>query len=97
VLRRLLNNLPSNRLTATALEAFLKVAGYKMFNTFRGQFGKVLQYIEATVLTDLVKHGDVETHAVQARLESYLTSRDFQIEPEGRHLPQHDYSSEIRA
>jgi hypothetical protein len=41
--RRLLNQLPANRLTATALDAFLKVAGFRMAAAYGRQFLKLLQ------------------------------------------------------
>lgn len=40
---RLLNALPANRVTATAVDAVLKVAGYRMHLAYRGQFSKLLQ------------------------------------------------------
>ena len=42
---RLLNGLPVNRTTATALHAFLQTAGFRMHNVFKGQFVKLLQCI----------------------------------------------------
>jgi len=41
--RRLLNHLPANRLTATALDAFLKMAGFRMAAAYGRQFVKLLQ------------------------------------------------------
>lgn len=43
--RRLLNSLPANRATGTALVAFLQTAGYRLFMVYKGQFIKVLKYI----------------------------------------------------
>ena len=40
---RLLNHLPANRATATALDAFLKAAGYRMAAAYGRQFEKLLQ------------------------------------------------------
>lgn len=42
---RLLNGLPANRTTATALHAFLQTAGFRMHQVFKGQFVKLLQCI----------------------------------------------------
>lgn len=42
---RLLNSLPANRATGTALVAFLQTAGYRLFMVYKGQFIKVLKYI----------------------------------------------------
>lgn len=42
---RLLNELPANRTTATALAVFLKIAGYQMWGRYKGQFIKMLQVV----------------------------------------------------
>ena len=51
--RRLLNHLPATRLTATALEAFLRVAGYALYRAYRGQFVKLLQLVDQSFLAAL--------------------------------------------
>eukprot|EP00884_Botryococcus_braunii_P002466 jgi/Botrbrau1/1221/Bobra.0163s0028.2 len=96
-LARLLNHLPGNRIVATALDAFLKVAGYKLHLTYRGQFLKLVQYVGENTLSDLDRHGDHEARAVHARLETYLQNRAFEVQPEGRTLPESDLSSLERA
>ena len=50
---RLLNSLPPTRLTATALEAFLRVTGFRLYGVFRGQFVKLLHYIDREFLAAL--------------------------------------------
>lgn len=40
---RLLNHLPANRVTATALDAFLRAAGFRMAAAYGRQFEKLLQ------------------------------------------------------
>lgn len=42
---RLLNGLPANRTSATALHAFLQTAGFRMHQEFKAQFIKLLQCI----------------------------------------------------
>lgn len=96
-MRRVLNHLPVNRITATALDSFLTVAGYKLSLTFRGQFFKLAQYIVENTLPDLERDNDHDARAVHARLETYLCSRAFNVEPEGRTLPESDLSSLERA
>jgi GLE1-like protein len=54
---RLLNHLPATRLTATALEAFLRVAGYALFRAYRGQFVKLLQLVDQSFLAALQQVG----------------------------------------
>lgn len=55
LLCRLLNELPATRLTATALEAFLKVAGYRLYAAFRSQFVRLLHFVDQVFLVDLRK------------------------------------------
>jgi nucleoporin GLE1 len=55
--RRLLNHLPATRLTATALEAFLRVAGYALYRAYRGQFVKLLQLVDQSFLAALQQVG----------------------------------------
>ena len=43
LLCRLLNALPANRVTATAVDAVLKVVGWRMNTAYRRQFTKLLQ------------------------------------------------------
>ena len=55
--RRLLNHLPATRLTATALEAFLRVAGFALWRAYRGQFVKLLQLVDQSFLAALQQVG----------------------------------------
>jgi GLE1-like protein len=50
---RLLNHLPATRLTATALEAFLRVAGFALWRAYRGQFVKLLHLVDQSFLAAL--------------------------------------------
>lgn len=94
---RLLNSLPANRLTAAALDAFLKVAGYKMAMTYRKQFVKLMMYVDGIFLRDLKMQSDPDARAVATRLSTYLRMQRYLQPPEGRSMPQYDASSYDRA
>ena len=64
---RLLNHLPAARMTATALEAFLKAAGFRMNCVYGRQFHKLLGHIDSVFLPDLEKQGDPEARPVMSR------------------------------
>ena len=55
VCHRLLNELPATRVTATAVDAFLQVAGFKLYALYGRQFVKLLHYIDHVFLEDLKK------------------------------------------
>jgi nucleoporin GLE1 len=96
-LARLINSLPANRLTAAALDAFLKVAGYKMAAVYKGQFIKLLQAVDRDFLAELRNTNEPDARAVATRLQLYLNTRQFSKPPEGRDMPQYDASSYDRA
>ena len=96
-LSRLLNALPANRLTAAALDAFLKVAGYKMAAVYKGQFIKLLHAVNGFFLAELAQTNDPDARAVATRLQLYLSTQAFAKPPEGRNMPQFDASSYDRA
>lgn len=50
---RLLNELPATRVTATSVDAFLQVAGYRLYALYGRQFVKMLHYIDQVFLADL--------------------------------------------
>ena len=52
---RLLNELPATRVTATAVDAFLQVTGFKLYALYGRQFVKMLHYIDHIFLEDLKK------------------------------------------
>ena len=54
---RLLNDLPATRVTATSVDAFLQVGGYKLYALYGRQFVKMLHYIDQDFLADLKKVG----------------------------------------
>lgn len=90
---RLLNHLPANRFTATALIAFLKVAGYAMCRQYGRQFAKLAAYIAKYFVGALQRAGAADATAATTRLQLYLTSQAYHKEPEGRALPRVDSSS----
>ena len=94
---RLLNALPPTRVTAAALDAFLKVAGYRLAGAYRGQFAKLLAVIEHDFLVKLAEAGDPDARAVGTRLQTFLRMRRYATPPEGRSMPQYDSSSYDRA
>lgn len=96
-LARLLNGVPANRVTAAALDAFLKVAGYKLAGTYRSQFAKLLAAVERDFLGELGAAADPDVRAVATRLTTYLRTRGYATPPEGRTMPQYDASSYDRA
>lgn len=96
-LSHLLNCIPASRYSATALDAFLSTAGYRMYASFHRQFEKLLLYVEDFFLKDLKETRDADCSAVAARLERYIQLREYQREPKGRTMPLRDSSSFNRA
>eukprot|EP00192_Tetraselmis_astigmatica_P006812 CAMPEP_0117653256 /NCGR_PEP_ID=MMETSP0804-20121206/3088_1 /TAXON_ID=1074897 /ORGANISM="Tetraselmis astigmatica, Strain CCMP880" /LENGTH=724 /DNA_ID=CAMNT_0005459407 /DNA_START=286 /DNA_END=2460 /DNA_ORIENTATION=+ len=85
-LARLLNSLPSNRTTSTALHAFLKVCGYKMYHIYGKQFMKLLEYVQEFFLPDLNKSTDPDARAVHSRLHLFIDGREYMKSPVGREI-----------
>jgi nucleoporin GLE1 len=54
---RLLNKIPPNRFSATALEAFLKHAGFAMNAAYGKQFHKLLRLVQSDFIPKLVEKG----------------------------------------
>ncbi len=97
MMRRLLNHLPATRLSATALEAFLKAAGFRLAAAYGRQFQKLLALVEGAYLGDLERQGDPDARAVHSRLRTYIRLRQFATEPEGRRMPVSDISAREHA
>ena len=89
---RLLNKVPANRFSATALEAFLKHAGFPMYPAYGRQFGKTLDVIQDRFLPELERGGDADAKPVLNRMRTYLNERSFLVPPEGRDMPLTDTS-----
>ena len=54
-------------MSATALEAFLKAAGFRMHRVYGRQFQKLLGHVDSVFLPDLEKQGDPEARPVMSR------------------------------
>eukprot|EP00850_Spirogloea_muscicola_P015771 SM000124S25903 [mRNA] locus=s124:20705:25192:+ [translate_table: standard] len=94
---QLLNRLPPNRFTGMAVEALLKVAGYRLYMVYRRSFIKLLDVVVREYLPRLKEQGDPDIRAVVSRLETYVLTEAFQNVPEGRVMPVTDASSHLRA
>ncbi|BBN05565.1 nucleoporin GLE1 [Marchantia polymorpha subsp. ruderalis] len=94
---RLLNRIPANRYSASALESFLKIAGFRIYKAYPKPFMKLMQVVVSEYLVSLKSHDDVDARAVVNRLETYLHTQQYMVEPEGRNMPYTDISSTLRA
>ncbi|KAL2635438.1 hypothetical protein R1flu_006917 [Riccia fluitans] len=94
---RLLNRIPANRTSASALESFLKTAGFRLYKTYPEPFRKLMNVIISDYLLSLKNNDDVDARAVVNRLETYLQTSQFVNSPEGRVMPVRDISSALRA
>jgi len=96
-LAKTINALPATRLTAVAVESFVKVAGFKLAAVYKGQFLKLLQVLDSSFLGELSNSGDADARAVYTRIQTYLKMSGWTKQPEGRQMPQRDASSYNRA
>lgn len=94
---RFLNALPPNRFTAAALEIFLKIAGFRLYQAYPRPFTKLLNAISREFIERLKSQNDPDSNPVISNLEGYLTSQQFRKVPEGRALPITDESKSVRA
>lgn len=87
------------RPTATALMSFLAHAGYRMAAVYGRQFHKVMEHITQHYLPALEAKAtkDVDLRAVGTRLQTYVSTRQYTKEPEGKTLKKVDESSYTRA
>lgn len=93
---RLLNTFPADRLTASALEAFLKVAGFKLCRVYKRSFMKMLHAISTEFVGSLRQQNDPDSRAVVSRLETYIGTEQFLQTPDGLHMPKSDLSSTLK-
>jgi nucleoporin GLE1 len=91
----LLNSVPACRSSATALDAFMSVAGYKMHARFGRQLDKLMQYVAVHFVKPL--ETDPASNAVAARLDTFVRDRKYLQPPSGRNMPLRDLSSQSRA
>lgn len=98
-LARLLNGLPATRFTATALDSFLAVAGFRLVRAYKRQALKLLEVVRASFLPELSAAGadDPDAKAVYTRIGTFLATRAYDRAPEGRDMPESDASSYERA
>ena len=92
-LARLLNRCPPNRHTAVALDSFLKIAGYRMHQHYRGQFMKVLELVHGEFIPKLDAKDDPDIRPVSSRMKTYLHEHSYAKPPEGREMPMTDTST----
>ncbi|KAI3779980.1 hypothetical protein L2E82_09762 [Cichorium intybus] len=85
-LARFLNALPANIYTAVALQAFIELAGFGLYKTYKNQFKKLLNIISRDFLNALKEREDPKVKKAVISLENYIQSNHFQKEPEGRIL-----------
>ncbi|CAH9107851.1 unnamed protein product [Cuscuta epithymum] len=86
-LARLLNAVPANVYTAAALNAFLEVAGFGLHRRYKHHFEKLLNILTRDFLKALDE--GLQSHIVVTELRSYVESKRYLSEPEGRHLADH--------
>lgn len=94
---RFVNTAPADRLTASALESFLKVAGFRLYQAYPKAFVRLLQTIVSHFVEKLKSNNDPDARAVVSRLETYVHTHKFLQEPEGRSMPRTDLSSMLKA
>ncbi|XP_010528080.1 PREDICTED: protein GLE1 isoform X2 [Tarenaya hassleriana] len=86
-LARFLNRVPANRVTATALNAFLQMAGFALHRRYKTQFLKILNVAHEHFLAKLrTKQDSSELGPIVMEITSYLDDKKYLQEPEGRSL-----------
>jgi len=90
---RMLNHLPVKRLHISALEVFLKVAGFRLNQVYRRQFQKLLATVTNEYIPKMQSLNDADARAATTRLASYIQAQEFFNSPEGRDMPEQDESS----
>lgn len=82
-LARLLNSLPANLYTAVALNAFLKMAGFKLYCKYKSQFMKILNLISTKFVGALEERGGQDLAKIIVEIRLYIDRNQFRSEPEG--------------
>ena len=95
-LARILNGVPVSVASSTAIESFLRIAGYGLYCSFRRQFEKLMQCVASEVLPKMRSFDDKEHAAVISRLEQYISEKRYTTPPDGSDMPDRDSSQEIR-
>ncbi|XP_024009162.1 protein GLE1 [Eutrema salsugineum] len=98
-LARFLNKISANnRVTATALNAFLQTAGFGLHQRYKSQFLKVLNVVREHFLPKLrAKKDTSDLQAIILDITTYIDDRMYLKEPEGRALKTNILSAEITA
>ncbi|EFJ38498.1 hypothetical protein SELMODRAFT_402470 [Selaginella moellendorffii] len=78
---QLLNHLPANRYSASALFAFLETAGFRLYQSYPKPFMKLMNTIVTRFVPLLQKHNDPDARSVLNRLETYLGTKQFTKRP----------------
>ena len=100
-LARLLNAVPVNYASGSALDGFLQVAGHALCRAYRGQFLKLMLYVKEQVVpglqADQARDPNKDAAAVTSRLELYIAEQKYAQPPVGSVLVEADSSSALRA
>ncbi|KAL5718021.1 hypothetical protein ACHQM5_010966 [Ranunculus cassubicifolius] len=94
-LARLLNHLPANIYTAVAVEAFLKMAGYKLFRKYKSEFRKLLNIISKQFVSSLETRKDPKLNPVVLKIKTYINKNQYLKEPEGLEMQTSKLSDEV--
>eukprot|EP00210_Caulerpa_lentillifera_P007020 g6714.t1 len=95
-LSRLLNALPPNRITATALYAFLEFAGNRLFSTYGRQFEKILKFVEKRFIAEMGQEQGDDASTV-SRLNTYILLQQYLEVPRCLEVPMNEESRALRA
>ncbi|CAH2037994.1 unnamed protein product [Thlaspi arvense] len=96
---RFLNKISANnRVTATALNAFLQTAGFGLHQRYKSQFLKILSIVRDHFLPKLrAKKDTSDLQAIILDIATYIEDRMYLKEPEGRTLKANTLSAEFTA
>ncbi|XP_018460868.2 mRNA export factor GLE1 [Raphanus sativus] len=97
-LARFLNKTSANRATATALNAFLQMAGFGLHQRYRSQFLKVVNIVREHFLPRLKARKDASNlQTIITDITAYLDDQMYLKEPVGRSMQTNTLSAEITA
>ncbi|KAL0884906.1 hypothetical protein Bca101_008888 [Brassica carinata] len=97
-LARFLNKTSANRATATALNAFLQMAGFGLHQRYRSQFLKVVNIVRDHFLPRLRARKDASNlQTIITDITAYLDDQMYLKEPVGRTMQTNTLSAEITA
>ncbi|KAH7446960.1 hypothetical protein KP509_01G084200 [Ceratopteris richardii] len=75
---------------------YRKVAGFRLCQVYNRSFMKLLDAIVTQFIVALKKQGDPDSNAVVSRLETYIATKQYLKEPNGRAMPRTDESTSLR-